>query len=238
MKFLQYLNYFFYIAINWNLRLAFFTIYHEIKGERKYGIQTIKIKYLKNLSIKGDNINHAENYQGANYFLIEKVFSWLQNINKNLPAGQAHNNNIIDYGCGKGRVLIVAAFYGFNKITGIDFAKELCEEAQKNITPLRQYFPEKIFTVIHADAVDYQIEDDMNVFFFFNPFDEVVMLAVIKNILLSLKRIPREIYAVYLNPLHEEIFKSAGFEQVYYFEKLRYVRASILKKSPDDYGAF
>jgi SAM-dependent methyltransferase len=146
--------------------------------------------------------------------------------------------NIVDYGCGKGRVIVVAAFYGFKKITGIDFAKELYEEAQKNIVPLQQHFPEKTFTVIHTDAVDYQIEDDMNVFFFFNPFDEVVMLAVVKNILLSLKKRPREIYAVYLNPLYEEIFKSAGFEQVYYFEKLHYVRASILKKSPDDFGAF
>ena len=230
MKFLQYLNYFFYIAINWNIRLAFFTVYHEIKGEEKYGIQTSKLNNLKKLSIKGNNINHAENYQGANYFLLEKVFLWLQNINA--------NSNIIDYGCGKGRVLIVAAFYGFNKITGIDFAKELCEEAQKNIIPLQQYFPQKRFDVIHADAVDYQIEDDMNVFFFFNPFDEVVMLAVVKNILLSLKKNPREVYAVYLNPVHKEIFMSAGFEQVYHFQKLYYVRASILKKSPEDYGAF
>jgi len=230
MKFLQYLNYFFYIAINWNIRLAFFTVYHEIKGERKYGIQTSKLNDLKKLSLTGNNIRHSENYQGTNYFLLEKIFSWLQKI----PI----NKNIIDYGCGKGRVLVVAAFYGFNKITGIDFAKELCEEAQKNITPLQQYFPEKSFAIIHVNAVDHQIEDDTNVFFFFNPFDEVVILAVVKNILLSLKRNPREIYVIYVNPVHEEIFLSAGFEQVYYYQKLQYIRASILKKSPDDYRAF
>jgi SAM-dependent methyltransferase len=230
MKFLQYLNYFFYIAFNWNIRLAFFTIYHEIKGERKYGIQTSKLNDLKKVSLTGSNAGHAENYQGANYYLLENVFAWLLNI-----PGQ---KNITDFGCGKGRVLVVAAFYGFTKITGVDFAKELCEEAQKNITPLQRHFPEKTFRVVHNDAATHQIADDMNVFFFFNPFDEVVMLAVVKNILASLKENPREVYVIYLNPLHEEIFKSAGFEQVYYFEKLTYVRASILKKSPDDYGAF
>jgi SAM-dependent methyltransferase len=230
MKFLNYLNYFFYIAINWNIRLALFTVYHEIKGEKKYGLETIKLNNLRKLSIKGNNLDHAENYQGANYFLLDKVFSYLQSINA--------NKNITDYGCGKGRVLVVAAHYGFEKIIGIDFAKELCDEAQKNITPLQKKFPEKIFKVIHANAVDYKVEDDANVFFFFNPFDEVVMLAVVKNILLSLKRNPREIYAVYLNPVHVEIFMSAGFQQVYYFEKMYYIRASILKKAPEDFGAF
>jgi SAM-dependent methyltransferase len=229
MKFLQYLNYFFYIAFNWNIRLAFFTIYHEIKGEKKYGIQTSKLNDLKKLSLTGNNVSHAENYQGANYFLLEKVFAWLQKI--------YITKNLIDFGCGKGRVLVVASFYGFNKIIGVDFAKELYEEAQKNITPLQKHFPQKIFKVVNDDAATYQIEDDMNVFFFFNPFDEVVMLAVVKNILSSLKKNLREVYVIYLNPLHEEIFKSAGFEQIYYFEKLTYVRASILKKSPDEFGA-
>ena len=90
------------------------------------GYDTSKLNDLKKLSIKGNNI-HAKIYQGANYFLLEKVFSYLQNINA--------NKNIVDFGCGKGRVLVVAAYYGFNKITGIDFAKELCDEARKNITP-------------------------------------------------------------------------------------------------------
>ena len=67
-----------------------------------------------------------------------------------------------------------------------------------------------------------------NVFFFFNPFDEIVMLAVIKNILQSLKENPREVYAVYLNPLHKEIFLSAGFEEIFHEEKFRYIEASVL----------
>ncbi len=83
------------------------------------------------------------------------------------------NKNIIDYGCGKGRVLAVAAYHGFEKITGVEFAKELCEEARKNIIPVQQIFPEKIFNVIYANAADYIIENDTNVFFFFNPFNEV-----------------------------------------------------------------
>jgi SAM-dependent methyltransferase len=203
--------------------LAWFTIRHEIRGERKYHINTSKIEDVKKLSTTGDNFKHAQTYQGANYYLLEKVFDYLQTIEA--------NQNILDYGCGKGRVLAVAAYYGFEKITGVEFAKELCEEAKKNIIPFQQKFPEKIFNVIHANAVDYTIEKDTNVFFFFNPFDEVVMLAVAKNILQSLKEYPREVYVVYLNPVHKEIFLSAGFEQIYHLEKLKYIEASILMKA-------
>lgn len=202
------------------MRLAWFTVSHEIRGEKKYHLHTAKIEDPKKFTTKGNNVQHAQLYQGANYFLLEKVFDHLQTIEV--------NQNLLDFGCGKGRVLAVAAFYGFTKITGIDFAKELCEEARKNIAPIQQKFPEKIFNVIHANAVDYKIEIDTNVFFFFNPFDEVVMLAVVKNILASLKENPREVYVVYLNPVHKEIFLSAGFEQIYHLQKLKYIEASVM----------
>ena len=217
---------FFFISFNWNIKLAWFTVKHEIRGEKKYHLITSRINNLKKLSIKGNNLESAAIYQGANYFLLENVFEYLQSIDA--------NKNILDYGCGKGRVLAVAAFYGFIKITGIDFAKELCDEARKTIAPVQQKFPEKIFNVIYANAVDYVIEDDANVFFFFNPFDEIVMLTVVKNILASLKINEREVYVVYINPLHKEIFLSAGFEQIYHLEKLRYIEVSILMNSSEE----
>lgn len=220
MKFLQYLQYFFYIGFNWNFRLALFTLRHEIRGEKKYEIDTSKLHHLKNLSVKGNTLEHAEIYQGVNYFLLEKLFSYLQSI--------IANKNIIDFGCGKGRVLVVAAYYGFNKITGIEFAKELCDIATRNIIPLKQKFQHSNITVKHINAVDYEIENDSNVFFFFNPFNHVVMLAVIKNILRSLKINPREVFVVYVNPVHKEIFLSAGFEQIFHLQKFEYAEASIL----------
>lgn len=226
MKYFYYLRLFFFIAFNWDVRLAWFTVKHEITGEKKYNIDTIRLNNLKKLSIKGDNVERGAIYQGANYYLLENVFEYLRSINA--------NKNIIDFGSGKGRVLAVAAYYGFKKITGIDFAKELCEEARKNIIPVQQKFPEKIFNVIYANAVDYKIESDSNVFFFFNPFDEVVMLAVVKNILQSLKNTPREAYVIYLNPLHKEIFLSAGFEEIYHLEKFTFIEASILMKPLED----
>lgn len=208
--------------MNWNFPLAFFSIYHEIRGERKYRLDTIELDRLKTITVKGDNLNHGSIYQACNYFILEKGFNYLRSINE--------NKNITDFGCGKGRAMIVAAYYGFINITGIDFAKALCLQAEKNIRNIRPLFPLAKFNIICDDVVNYKIQKDQTVFFFFNPFDDVIMLKVVKNILSSLREKERKIYIVYANPIHKEIFLSAGFEEEYYFKKLQYLELSVLSK--------
>jgi len=218
--------------MNWNFTLAFFSIYHEIKGERKYKLNTIELDRLKTISVKGDNLNHGSIYQACNYYILEKGFDYLGSTC--LSGRQVNENkNFTDFGCGKGRAMVVAAHYGFNNITGIDFAKALCLLAEKNIQNTRTLFPLTKFNIICDDVVNYRIQKDQTVFFFFNPFDEVVMLKVVKNILSSLKEKERKIYIMYANPVHKEIFLSAGFEEEFYFKKLQYLELSILSKEPD-----
>ena len=226
MNFFYYFRYFFFISSNWNAKLAFFTVYHEIKGERKYGIDTIKIDRLHQLKIDSENLVHSSIYQGANYYVVEKAFDFLKS--------EKVNNSIVDFGCGKGRAMAVAAFYGFKNITGIDFSRKLCNAAEDNIAKIKSKYPSTNFSVICLDAVNYKIEKDTQTFFFFNPFDEVVMVKVAKNILASLKENPRKIYIVYVNPLHKEIFQSAGFQEEYYLKKMEYIELSILSNVEND----
>jgi SAM-dependent methyltransferase len=226
VKFIYYIKYWYFIGINWSFPLAFFSIYHEIKGENKYELDTIELDRLKTINIKGDNIHHSSIYQACNYYILEKGFEFLENIKE--------NNNLVDFGCGKGRAIAVAANYGFAKITGIDFAKALCVAAEKNVRKKKLLFPSTSFTIICEDVINYEIEPDQHVFFFFNPFDEVIMLAVVKNILSSLRAKPRKAWIMYANPVHKEIFLSAGFVEEYYLRKLKYLELSILSKEPEE----
>jgi SAM-dependent methyltransferase len=226
MKAIHYLKYFFFIGTHWNFRFAAFSIYYEIKGEKKYQIDTSLIDYLNGEKINSNNLNHASIYQGSNYYLIEKAFEFLKDQNV--------NTSITDFGCGKGRVLVVAAHYGFTMITGVDFAPLLCGEAERNIDKVKTLFSSSSLKIVCEDAVNYKVQKDTNVFFFFNPFDEVVMLQVVKNILSSLKENDRKIYVVYINPLHKDIFLSAGFEEEYYLMKMKYLELSILSKEMED----
>ncbi len=220
MNFIYYVRYWFFIGVNWNFTLAFFTIYHEIKGEKKYRLHTIQLDRLKTISIDSENLKHSSIYQACNYYILEKGFTYLQNVNA--------NKGIVDFGCGKGRAMVVAASYGFENIIGVDFAKALCIAAEQNIKNAQSLYLAVNFKVICDDVVNYKIENNSNVFFFFNPFDEVIMLKVVKNILASLKEKSRKIYIVYVNPVHKEIFESAGFEEEYYERKLKYIELSIL----------
>lgn len=225
MKILYYLKYFYFISKNWNPWLGAFTVYHEMRGETKYGIDTIKINRLRDEKIISENLSHASIYQASNYYLIEKAFDYLKKENA--------NHAVVDFGCGKGRILAVAAYYGFKRITGIDFSMRLCIEAEANVEKISKLFPGTEFEVICDDAALYQIRNYQNCFFFFNPFDEVVLLKVVKNILASLKAFPRKIYVIYLNPVHQEIFLSAGFEEEYFLKKMEYLEFVILSKKPE-----
>ena len=220
MRAVNYIRYFFYIGLNWTARLAFFTLYHEIRGESRYHLNTTGINDLKKLTLKGRYRKQAEVYQGANYLMVEMIFQQLRSLGV--------NQSIVDFGCGKGRVLIVAAHYGFTDITGVEFARELWEDAMRNINALKARHPSARFRVLYENAVDYQVEDHTQVFFFFNPFQEPVMKKVIEHILRSYRQSRRPIYIMYVNPQLKNLFLQEGFREIGYVRKMEYVEASLL----------
>lgn len=224
MKWLYYLRYFFYIAWNWNFRLAWFTVYHDIKGEKTYGIDTSRLDHLKHVQPRGQNLQYAEIYQGAGYYLLEQTLQYLRMIGA--PDG------FVDFGAGKGRVMVVAAHYGFTKIRGVEFIKAFCNEAEKNCRRITESFPGTNWRVVHMDASAYPVEKDMHVFFFFNPFKAAVMKQVIDRICQSLRKFPRPVYIIYMNPQLNTMFTDAGFTARAQFKKMQFVEAIIYEKSP------
>ncbi|MBP6287794.1 MAG: class I SAM-dependent methyltransferase [Ferruginibacter sp.] len=234
MKFLSYIQYFFYLALNWNIPIAWHIIRQEIKGERKYGINTTGADELKKLQNLGVDISHATIYMPVSYELLEDIFEQLSNLkpqttNHKLQTSNGKPfNHFLDIGCGKGRALCVAAHHGFKKLTGIDFSKELCEAAKANLEVTKQRIPGMDFSVIHNDAFYFEIPADADCIFFFNPFDETIMSGVVENILESLQNHPRRLSIIYVNPLHKEYFIQAGFTETWYSKKMKYLEVSVL----------
>jgi SAM-dependent methyltransferase len=116
-----------------------------------------------------------------------------------LPEGQV----FVDFGCGKGRVLLAAAAYPFRRIVGIEFSPELCTICRRNISSFRQRYRSHIeIDVIQSDATKYNIGHDESVFFFFNPFECGLMKEVLHNIQSSAEISPRKIWII-VNKPHE-----------------------------------
>ncbi len=222
-QFINYLQYFFYLANNWNIRIATHIISKEVKGEKKYGVITTGADELNTLTEKGIDIEHATIYMPASYDLLEDVFA-------NVPITSF--KHFIDIGCGKGRVLCVAAQMGIRKVTGIDFSKAFCDAAKLNLAKTKLLFPALQYKVLNNDAFYFEIPDDTDCIFLFNPFDEVIMSGVIENIDMSLERAPREISVIYANPLQKHLFLNNGYQQIFHRKKLTYLEAIVLTKSP------
>ncbi len=220
MKLFQYIRYFFYIAFNWNLPIAWHILKQEIRGEKKYGIHTSGADELGQLEKKGIDTSHATIYMPASYDLLEEIFQQFK------PETFVH---FLDIGCGKGRAMCVAAYYGAKNITGIDFSKDFCLVAEKNMAVTRQKFPEMLYTIINNDAFYYEIPEDVDCIFLFNPFDEIILDGVVERILESHEANLRKITIIYVNPLHKEVFTDAGFKEVYHYKKLQYLEVLVME---------
>lgn len=217
---MTYLKYFLYIAWNWNIRLAWFVVHDEKRGEKKYGIKTTGYDNLHHLVKKGIDIDHSTIYMPAGYYMLEKLLGE--------AAQLPHNTHFLDIGCGKGRAMFVAAHYKFTHISGIDISKKFCDYTEHLMKQLP--FKNVHTSVLHADAFYYRIPKDIQVIFLFNPFDEVIMSGVVENILISLEQRPRDLYIIYMNPQQKELFLEAGFEIIYEHKKLRYLEGVIMKR--------
>ena len=219
LRLITFLKYFFYLAWNWNIVIAIYIIFHELKGEKKYGINTIGIDNLDGLD--SVHLDNATIYMPAVYPMLEMIFEKI-NI--------GNLNHLLDIGCGKGRAICVAAAMGCKKVSGIDFSKELCMDALNNLTIVQQKHPALNAKIINSDAFTYIIPFDVDCIFLFNPFDDYLMMGVVKNIEKSLKLNPRPIKIIYANPLYKSHFIDAGFKETFHSKKMRYIEVSILEK--------
>ncbi|HMP91752.1 MAG TPA: class I SAM-dependent methyltransferase [Phnomibacter sp.] len=220
MYWLQYVQYFAYIAWHWNVSLAWFVLKHEIQGEKKYKVRTTGINELRT-QLKLADWQHASIYQPINFYTAEKLFA-------KIPLS-FRQGAFLDTGCGKGRVLAMAAHHGFTTIYGIDLAPALCAEARALATQLVQKFNLSHIEVTCCNASQFEVPPATSVIFLFNPFDATVMEPFITRVLESIAASKRQLLVLYANPVHKKLWMEAGFDEIYYFKKMTYLEGSVLQ---------
>jgi SAM-dependent methyltransferase len=121
------------------------------------------------------------------------IFSMLERI----PLKKSEST-FIDYGCGKGRAVVVAATFPFRRVIGIELSAPLLEAARNNVKKMRHKLAECI-ELYQLDATQYVLPKDVNIIYFFNPFKGQILQDVVNNIHDSYKKYPRKIYILYVN---------------------------------------
>ena len=132
-------------------------------------------------------------YAPTNYSFLEELF---------IKYPFFKNDSLIDFGCGKGRVLIMAAYYGCKYLTGY----ELSVDRYKTLLDNVEYFKTKnnnnsIFTLHNKNVeVIKKLDASINKLFFFNPFHLKIYIKVITSLLVSLQENKRDIYLFLYQP--------------------------------------
>jgi len=136
-------------------------------------------------------------YEATPYLLIEDILCHL-----NLKA----NDAFLDLGCGKGRVACMAARTSVGHVVGLEQNSTFLDIARKNLSSLSDIRATVDFH--HGLAQDFNF-DTTSVIFLFNPFGADTLHDVIQRLEQSLKRNPRRLRIVYVNPVHEQVMHDA-----------------------------
>jgi SAM-dependent methyltransferase len=160
--------------------------------DMRHGTDTIQLIELKNLDIDSENKPFGMRYEVTRARPFNRLMKKLD-----LPT----DGVFVDFGSGKGRVLMLAAEWGFKTIVGVEFSHELCETARKNLSTVRERFGlDADIEILEMDVVGYEVKPEENVFFMFNPFDAGIMEVVLDKIAGSVAAHPRHVWLIYQYP--------------------------------------
>lgn len=151
---------------------------------------------------------HCYNMANSDYDILSAIFK-IANIKK--------SNIVVDVGCGKGRVINWLLDNNFeNKIYGIEIDEKIAEETKNR---LKHYKNVEIIT----GKAELNIPSDGEVFYLYNPFDEIILGQFISKIINMFYR-KKEIIIIYYNPAHLDILKNNKKLDVKYFDIKQYMK--------------
>lgn len=128
---------------------------------------------------------------------------------RNLPINP-RKYSFVDFGSGKGRVLIAAASQPFIQVIGVEYQNELHRIALANIHTAKRMKCARVDSIC-LDARDLSIPSSPCICYFYNPFKGQIMDKVLSNIRESFANSPRPMFLIYVNPvLHEVCLRQPG----------------------------
>lgn len=111
-------------------------------------------------------------------------------------------NTLLDYGCGKGRVEFFLSWQTRCRSIGIEYDERIYEKAAEN---QKRAATAGRVTFELANAEQFQVPEEADRIYFFNPFSLEILQKVISRIIASYYAAPREILLFFYYPSDEYI---------------------------------
>lgn len=186
-------------------------------GERLFFAPTTGKTALRQLHVRSINRIAGSDYKPT----PRLVFDWAMDcIDDNL-----RDFVFVDYGAGRGRVLLLASQRPFRRVQGVEFAEELHNDALMNIAQYpRSRMKCRDVDCTLDDAVRYDPPDERAILYFFNPFGPRVFTDALARIVESYRANPRRLYLVLVDPMLADMVEDTGL-----FERRPVPKATKLK---------
>lgn len=188
-----------------------FTAPPRDRFDRKYGVKT------------GGNIEKAA--VGVTDVDAIKYVPAIEPVMRDVIAHAARFADLgqlsfVDLGCGKGRALIMASWYPFRAVHGVELVQRFADVAQDNITaylarPRREIQCSKL-TVACANALHCDFPDGDLLIFLHRPFKGQVFQAVLDRLHDLAARSGRRVLVVYICPVDQKMLdRHPGYAQLH-----------------------
>lgn len=172
--------------------------------DQKYGTETDGIRDIASLDIvSSPSARYAVRYDPSSA-------EWVRGQIARLPIDHAQYS-FVDFGSGKGRVLLVAGGFPFKEVVGIEFSRELHEIALKNIARLpADAVRAGAVRSICGDAASFELPQSDLVCYFYNPFGAPIMKAVAARLIAHREQHGHRVVVIYFEPRHGDIFRDTS----------------------------
>lgn len=124
---------------------------------------------------------------------------------------------VLDYGCGKGRVDFFLSYQTKASTIGIEYDERIYRgalENQKNaVSRARTEF-------VLAKAEEYEVPQEVNRYYFFNPFSVELLRKVMARIIESYYENPRESFLFFYYPSEEYISYLMTVDELEFYDEI------------------
>jgi SAM-dependent methyltransferase len=195
------------LSVSKHLKIGNQRYFEEYTFDFRHGTETQQIIVVENLAMDPSLKSHAVQYEPTRAWLFYDVMDKIK--------VELSYFSFIDFGSGKGRVLLLASKFPFKNIIGLEASPELCQFAENNIHRFRAKGQRCIdITSVCIDARDFTIPEGDIVLYFYNPFDRHILLPILKRIEDHCQKELFRIIIIYINPVYVELFEQSKFFQL------------------------
>ncbi len=122
---------------------------------------------------------------------------------------------VLDYGCGKGRVSFFLSYQTKAKTIGIEYDERIYARAVENLKTARAKAD-----FVPTRAEEFDVPQDVNRCYFFNPFSVEILRSVMARIIESYYTAPREMLLFFYYPSDDYMCYLATVDELEFYDEI------------------